>query len=126
MKNHDGKQFRLGLDALEAVARIWNPQRDLLFPFPHEKGVFYDQFHRIREAAGLPPSSCHMGCLHLLRRSVATEAARNHGIGAAQTIMGHSSPSVTRRYLDMSKLPGQDFTDVLRPLPRAGKNVRRH
>jgi hypothetical protein len=61
MKTHNGKQLRLGLDALEAIARNWNPQRDLLFPFPFDKGVFYDQFHRIREAAGLSLSSCHLG-----------------------------------------------------------------
>jgi integrase len=72
MKNRRGQKFRLGDDALAAIARIWQPARELLLPFPHDKGTFYDQFHRIREAAGLPVSTSHMGCLHLMRRSTAT------------------------------------------------------
>jgi integrase len=120
MKNRRGQSFRLGLDALQAIAKIWLPERRLLFPSQAFHTTFYDQFRRIREAAGLAPSKCNTGCLHKLRRSSATEAARQNGIGAAQTLLGHSSPAMTRRYIDPTKMPGADFTKVLPPLGRRG------
>jgi integrase len=120
MKDRTGEPFKLGLDALQAIARIWNPSRKYLLPFPYDQGVLYDQFHRIREAAGLPPSSSNNGCLHLLRRSVATETAKHLGVEAAQRLLGHSTPQLTKKnYIDQTKLPARDFTSVLRPLGRS-------
>jgi integrase len=123
MKNHDGKVFRLGDDALESVARIWKPSRELLLPFPYEKGVLYDQFHRIREAAGLPASTSNAGCLHLLRRSCATAIAAKLGLEGARDALGHAELAITRRYVDPSKIPGADLTAVLGPLPRRGRKT---
>jgi hypothetical protein len=39
-----------------------------------------------------------------------------HGIGGAQSILGHRSLAVTERYIDPSKLPGTDFSHALPPL----------
>jgi integrase len=118
MKNRKGKPFRLGEDCLESIARIWDPARPLLLPFPFDKGVFYDQFHRIREAAGLPLSNANMGCIHKLRRSCATAVAAKLGLEGAREAMGHSSIATTRRYVDPTKIPGADLTSIVGALPR--------
>jgi integrase len=118
IKTHRGQVFRLGVDALESIARIWLPKRKLLFEFPHDDGTFYKQFHRIREAAGLPRSSANAGCLHLVRRTAATQMCVARGFDAAQKLLGHSSPAVTSRYIDPTKIPDNDYTAVLPALPR--------
>src|SRR5690606_9377990 len=56
---------------------------------------------------------------HKLRRSVATITAVNRGLAAASELLGHSSIEVTRRYVDPSRLPGSDFTEVLPVLTAA-------
>jgi hypothetical protein len=121
MKNHKGKPFRLGDDALESCARIWQPSRELLLPFPYNKTTFYSQFHRIREAAGLPASTSNAGCLHLLRRSFATKVAAKLGIEGAREALNQAGIVVTRRYIDPTKIAGTDLSDVVGPLPRRGQ-----
>lgn len=119
MKNRRGDVLRLGADALEAITKIWEPEREYLLPYPYATTTqFYEDFHRIRESAGLPRSQCNAGCLHLLRRSTATEVYLSRGIEAAQTIMGHSSPKITlRNYVDPRRVPAHDFTAAVPPLP---------
>jgi integrase len=118
MKNGRGQSFRIGADAIAAVKAIWEPTRELLFPFPHDQTCFYTQFRRIVAAAGLKPGRYKLSALHKVRRSVATEVARHQGVGAAQTILGHSDQRVTLRYLDPSKLPGADFSELLSAVNR--------
>jgi integrase len=113
MKNGRGQSFRVGPDAIAAVGKIWLPERELLFTFPHDKTTFYKQFRRIVEAAGVTRGPYNLSALHKVRRSVATEVARHQGIGAAQTILGHASQRVTMRYLDPKRLPGADFSGLL-------------
>lgn len=57
---------------------------------------------KLIEAAGLPNNSKNK--FHKLRRTFATQVCSKAGEAVAQTLLGHSSLSVTRRYLDRSKL----------------------
>lgn len=114
MKNRQGKSFRLGADALAALRAIWLPERELLFPFPHRDPFFSACFRRILRAAGIPPSARRaMGQMHKLRRTVATLIAIRKGLYAASELLGHSSLAMTKRYVDSSKLPGNDATELL-------------
>src|SRR5690606_38218978 len=56
---------------------------------------------------------------HLIRRTVATLIASKHGMGAAGTLLGHSGPAVTARYVDPSRLPATDLRDSLPSLTAA-------
>jgi integrase len=55
---------------------------------------------------------------HKLRRSFATEIARNSDESTASRLLGHSSILTTRRYIDRRKLPVRPQRDLLRrPTP---------
>lgn len=115
MKNRRGKRFRLGADALEAVRQIWFPERELIFPWPFNDRcrMFYRYFDHVVSVAGIAPSTRNMGKLHKWRRTVATVVAVKAGLMAASALLGHSAADVTRRYIDPSKMPGADATQIL-------------
>jgi integrase len=110
MKNRRGQQFRLSDDAIGAVRQIWLPQRALLFPFPYHVCQTAIQFNRILEAAGVAKSHLRMGLFHKLRRTTCTLIASRANIETAAALLGHSTSSVTLRYIDESKLQGKDAT----------------
>jgi len=122
-KNRRGKKLRLGDDALEAIAAIWEPDRELLFPWPLRRGAVWRHFRRLQKAAGLP-DNCPLSTrrFHKLRRTVATYAAVHAGMPAAIALLDHSGPEITRRYLDPSKLAGTDATLFL-PMLQGKKNT---
>lgn len=113
MKNGRGKKLRFGVDAAEALAKINSPTSLTILPkinWPR----FYACFDLVLDAASVPPSKrAGMTKLHKVRRTTATLLAMREGLGAASTLLGHSSEQMTRRYVDPSKLPGSDMTDVL-------------
>lgn len=114
MKNKRGKRFRLGPDAIAAVAEIWKPERELLFPWPHDNTHLDTAVNRIITTAGVPPSTREtLTGMHKMRRTVATITAVKRGIAAACELLGHSREEVTRRYIDPTKLAGQDATEFL-------------
>jgi integrase len=51
---------------------------------------------------------------HKIRRSFATEIARNSDESTASRLLGHSSIATTRRYIDRRKLPLRPQRDLLR------------
>lgn len=51
---------------------------------------------------------------HKLRRTFATEIARNADESTAQRLLGHSSINTTRRYIDRRKLPDRPQRELLR------------
>jgi integrase len=117
MKNRQGQKFRIGEDAIDSLTAIWEPHRQLLFPWPFEIRLISKHFNRILTAAGIPPSSRGLGLFHKIRRSSATALCKCAGIEAAASMLGHSTSDVTKRYIDPSKLPGHDMTKIL---PRLG------
>lgn len=119
MKNRRGKKFRIGPDAIEAVANIC-PRTDsrtdprALFPWPLERSTINHHWKRLLVRAGLPTGR-RQGP-HKLRRTTATMVAVEAGMHAAMSILGHSEEYMTMRYVDPSKLPGADATKFLPPL----------
>ena len=114
IKNKRGKQFRIGADAVCAIRDIWLPDRELLFPWPDRIEKLHHDFRRILAAAGVRNGHrTGLNQFHKLRRTVATQVAVNSGIEAASSLLGHSSQQVTLRYVDPSKLPGNDATKHL-------------
>lgn len=113
MKNRHGRKFRIGPDAIAAVKGIWEPRRERLFEWPYRMEILWKYFRTLQAAAGLPESKRAMSRFHKLRRSTATAVASVAGISAAASLLDHSSDTVTRRYVDESRLPGQDVTEIL-------------
>lgn len=111
MKNRRGRRHRLGPDAIEAIRAIWLPERKFLFPVRND---FYSYFDEILRVAEIPPST-RDACtkLHKWRRTVATQAAVTHGIETATAMLNQSGRQVTMRYIDPTKLPGNDATQIL-------------
>jgi integrase len=116
IKNRHGKRFRLGGDCIDALRAIWDPHRELLFPLDkvYDHWSLGEDFRAILEAAGVPPSTRLSNTqFHKIRRTVATLTAARRGLHAACDLLGHRSEEVTRRYVDPSKLPGNDATEFL-------------
>jgi integrase len=115
VKNRHGKRFRLGPDAIQAIRDIWTPARELLFPMSDSNlQRMGEDFNAILRLAGIPKSRRRsMTQLHKWRRTVATMAAVNSGLPAAVALLGHSGPEITRRYIDPTRLPGNDATAFL-------------
>ncbi|HZZ70909.1 MAG TPA: tyrosine-type recombinase/integrase [Pirellulales bacterium] len=115
VKNRVGKKLRLGPDAIAALLEIRRPNRELIFP-SGSAGWFYRRLDRIFAAAGLSAKSGKTRGphrLHKMRRTAATIVARERGLSAASEFLGHSNLDVTRRYIDVSKMPGVDATQFL-------------
>jgi integrase len=70
---------------------------------------------RIVESAGLPAGRRDL--FHKVRRTSATAVANKLGRAAAQDHLGHSAMSVTKVYLDPSKITRVQVADIL-PRPK--------
>lgn len=131
IKNKTGQLWRIGPDAIAALQAIWLPTRELVFPWTLRDGTFFDHFKRIIKTAGVAPSKrVSFTLTHKLRRTTATLTARDRGMTAANELLGHSSLQLTKRYIDVSKLPGRDATEFLptiapAPLPVSAQPVQR-
>jgi len=113
MKNNRGKKFRIGKDAAKALTAIRIDGADNVLPAVGW-GQFYSDFDAVLDAAGVPPSQRKgMSKLHKIRRTTGTLVAVRQGVGAASSLLGHSDQQVTMRYIDPSKLPGNDVTGIL-------------
>lgn len=79
-----------------ALEKIRQPYRDLVFPWPWARSVLYHRMDRVLKRAGLP--SDRKSKFHRIRKTTASYYAAAGG--DAQRLLDHSSPAVTRRYLD--------------------------
>ena len=115
MKNRRGAKFRLGTDAIAALTELLYYQPTAIKLLPWDKGDrwLHQNFVRIIEASGLPKCKYNKGSFHKIRRSTATKVAELAGVPAASALLGHSNTVITERYLDPSKLPGNDLTSYL-------------
>lgn len=90
-------------------------ERELLFPFPYNIATFYNRLDCLLQFAGLPHG--RRDKMHRIRRTTATLCELHVGRGSASAYLGHSSPDITRAYIDTSKLPESRIADRLpRPL----------
>lgn len=90
------KAYELHADTIAALEAIREPQRKRIWPWPYCKSYLWIRYKNIRQKFGLPTDS--RSSFHRLRKTVAThfEAAG----GNATEFLGHSSRSVTMKYLD--------------------------
>jgi integrase len=101
--------------ACDAIRTLWRPEHGpyLLYPTSSNRQL-YREWHKIQTAAGIPEDQ-HVDP-HDLRRTCATFLERI-AAGAATTVLGHSSPAVTRRsYID----PSQAVRHAVESLPKLG------
>ena len=66
---------------------------------------------RLLNQAGLPSGTRDLW--HKIRRTFATQVCGSGGIAVAQSMLGHSSVAVTKRYIDPSQMPDANQADYL-------------
>lgn len=100
-------------ECYEAIQAI-KTKRKLVFDWDRSYTLIWYRLGRICDRAGLPND--RMSKFHRVRKTSASYYKR--GGGDPQTLMGHSSPTVTRRYLDPRIVqPDTTAPDVL---PKVG------
>jgi integrase len=82
-----------GMAALDAIR---DPPRKMVFPWGRARTHLWMRYGAIIQRAGLPGG--RRSKFHKLRRTCASYYVRAGG--NAQTLLDHSSPSVTKKYLD--------------------------
>ena len=84
----------------------------VVFPWPHNRRMLYDQFGRIQDAAGIElpcpekhehTEACYRYGFHNLRRAFATMNAPRLTGDALQALMRHKSYATTQRYINMAR-----------------------
>lgn len=97
-KDKEGMCYELPPHVAEAIRKIHDPKRELLFPRDVTIETVGKWFRDILNASNIyAPKGCGMR-FHRLRKS---KASYTHAAGGnAQQVMGHSSQAVTVRYLD--------------------------
>jgi len=96
-KNHRRDIDRaISPETAQAIAEIAEPKRAKVFPWDKTISTLYNTMDRILRRAGLPAN--RWSKWHRIRKTTASyyEAAG----GSAQRLLDHTSPVVTRRYLD--------------------------
>jgi len=94
VKNAVGRMMPLNDETFDHLQRI-RTDRASLFPWPHDQKHFYEHFHRLQAAAGLPRAEWFG--LHAIRRTAAT-LMWQHSPHVAQLVLGHSSLLVTAKH----------------------------
>jgi integrase len=112
-KDKEAQWFALPPNVLDALRKIYQPSRELLFPRTVTIEVVGRWFRKVLDSSGIyAPKGCGTRW-HRIRKSKAsyTEAMG----GDAQRELGHSQRSVTERYLD-PRIVGRGKT-LYMPLP---------
>lgn len=101
-KQHRDQRLALWPSTRRQIARVGVVERGLeclLDDWPYTVDTLRRHYtQKILEPAGLPTGPKHK--FHCLRKTLGSEVAQADGVGTAQSILGHSSPSVTLRYID--------------------------
>lgn len=99
----------VGGSTRSALSAIREPRRELVFPWPYTPAYLWGRMGIILRRAGLPAD--RRSKFHRIRRTTASfYAAAGH---SATALLDHSSPAVTRRYLDPRIVRGVAAPDVL-------------
>jgi integrase len=110
---------------LQQIIEAMPRESELIFgAWPHDWPVapkawpaLNRQYAKIIKAAGLISKSGDK--FHRLRKTFATLTASKLGVSVAQTLLGHSSQSVTKRYIDREKVSLPKASEFL-PSPLGG------
>jgi integrase len=87
--------------------------RALVFPWPHAPRIFWDWFHKLQDAAGIPRQD-HFG-LHNIRKTAGTEIFRKSP-AAAQLSLGHTTMDVTQdHYVNGTDIVAEGLSNLAQP-----------
>jgi integrase len=91
----EDKTWPLHRDTMAFLERIREPERDLIFPWPHHDTTLYHRYDVMLQKAGLPHTRKHK--FHCLRKTSASffKAAG----GNAQEHLGHADANTTKVYM---------------------------
>lgn len=125
-KQRKGQMIGLHPETVAALRRIVREPRELVFPWPYDKGgaswpTLIRHLRRILERAGLPTDRKHL--FHCLRRTTATRMTAAGGIEKAREQMGHSTQKVSFRYVDQRQTPQITSRELIEPPPIADRQV---
>jgi len=114
-KDREAQWFPLSPTTMDAIKKIYDPTRNLLWQKNVTNETISRNFRRILDRSGIyAPVGMGM-CFHRIRKST---ASYTHAAGGnAQKKLGHSSPTVTARYLDPRVVVSKDESPPM-PLPR--------
>lgn len=113
-KTRKARLHRLPAKCVQALQPLYDPARELLFPWPYTRRVLWRQFRRLVEAAGLPAAKGNHNLFHKLRRTHASYAAARGGLALAAASLGHSSAALTlKHYVDPRIYRQPSAADVL-------------
>lgn len=113
-KNH---YFPLSEETLDALDKIREPKRDLIFPW--DSGCFWSRYRELVEDAGLPYIKYKSGP-HRIRRTVAN-IVRNEG-GDPSEMLNHTNSAVTRKFY-LAALSRENHPN--QKLPKIGRKDKR-
>ncbi len=105
----EDRLYRIRPSTVELIARIYDPRREILWPWPWSDSIFYDRLGEIMVKNGLPNDRYHK--THILRKSVATHLLVEGG--NPQQALGHSTAQMTRLYVDPRIAPAPSPIDKL-------------
>jgi integrase len=112
-KNRQDQLVRISPQTVEAIQKIWLPERELLFPWDLNPLYKWNKFRRILKPTGLPTTRRDL--FQRIRRTTAT-LCKAGGADATEQL-GHSSDAITRRHYLAPNISRQ-AADVL-PRPTA-------
>lgn len=117
-KHFADQRFNLPADTLALLKSLigYNRKRALLLPVT--KKMIYPRFALVVKRAGFRGGRRNM--FHKLRRTFGTYLAAAVGINEASRFLGHSGIDVTKRYVDVSKLPSINAAEMLPKVTEGG------
>lgn len=102
----------ISVECAAALMAVRRKPEDTAIPWDHAQSYLWSRLGVILRRAGLP-SGRHCK-FHRIRKTAASYYEAAVGPGSAQRLLAHSSPTVTRRYLDPRIVkPGPSAVDVL-------------
>lgn len=97
---------------INAIKRIHNSRRELLFFWPYTDKILYNGFVRILDSAGVPRSEGNQTLFHELRRTAVSFAAQV-SLEDARRLAGHQDAALTNRYYVNQRIAQARVRDVL-------------
>lgn len=82
----------------DVMKMIYDPNREFVWDYPWNRRQLWIDFNEILKSAGIPPQR-YVG-FHKIRRTHATQMVINSGWDAARESLGHSSLTMTKKYVD--------------------------
>jgi integrase len=114
-KQGRGQRLHLHASTVAVCRRVWDADREIMWPWPWARGYLYRRFRRILVAAGVETFDGTGSLFHRIRKATASYVSAAGGNPTLQ--LGHSCESVTRRYLD----PRICQPNAVELIPRPGR-----